>query len=47
MNTGRVIRIINIPEPKEPQQNPQPKEQPIPVPNWPVKKPEKVPAGAG
>lgn len=44
MNTGRVIRIINIPKPK-PKQKPQPKEQPIPVPNWPVKKPEKVPAG--
>lgn len=49
MDTGRVIKThTSVPEPKHPQReareipNPEPIEQPIPVPNWPTKKPAKV-----
>lgn len=51
MNTGRTIRIIQVPEPKRPERQlpapKQPKEMPIPVPNWPVKQPERVPEKVG
>lgn len=56
MDIGKVIKIHNIPNPHrreirrpdyEPNRflpKPEPKEEPIPVPDWPVKVPEKVEA---
>jgi len=53
MDIGKVIKIHNIPDPHErpvryypsepnPWLKPEPKETPIPVPDWPVRVPEKV-----
>jgi len=45
MNIGRPVREVQAPA-REPIwiPKPEPKERPIPVPNWPTRKPEKVPA---
>ena len=39
MDLGKVIKVIEVPEVK-------PEERPIPVENWPIKAPIKVPAEA-